>query len=423
MSESPHTAYLLVRDAAALAAATGAVAGMPLWLRTICGLQDAGVTRVVVVLPEGDAGWQPTADPRLTAEVAATAAPTPPAEGSALLLRGDVVYHRELLKAVARAARPDALIAATALVRPAHEGKITMPVALCAAPAPEVAGLLAEAGRTGLEAALEQREPAERVEVAGGFALPAGDRAAVRAAEKELVEALRKPIDGFMARHLNRHVSLFFTARLMYTGLTANHVSVFNMFLGVTAATLCAMGGYWFGAVAGIVLELQSILDGVDGELARLKYLRSRLGEWLDTLSDDFGTCLWLAGLTINLARGDAAWAPWVGCLGVAAMLAGQAGSYWLLLRVYQSGDLLAIKWDYDPRANAASGATQASGFVRFIYYMMKRDSFVTMFCVLALLGRLDVALLIGTGGAVGFLFKLIPFILRVRRAGLATRR
>ena len=57
------------------------------------------------------------------------------------------------------------------------------------------------------------------------------------------------------------------------------------------------------------------------------------------------------------------------------------------------------------------------------VYYMMKRDSFVTMFCVLALLGRLDVGLLIGSAGAVGFLFKLLPFILKVRRAGLATRR
>ena len=421
--ESPHTAYLLVRDAAALSAATGAVAGMPLWLRTVCGLQDAGVKRVVVVLPEAGQGWPPGTDPRLTAEVVATAVPTPPAEGAALLLRADVVFHRELFKAVAKAARPDGLVAASALVRPAREGQITMTVGLCAAPVAEVAALLADARDVGLEAALERREVAEAVEVKGGFALPAGDGAAVRAAEGELVEALRKPIDGFMARHLNRYVSLFFTARLMHTGLTANHVSYFNMALGVTAAAVCAQGGWLFGAIAGLILELQSILDGVDGELARLKYLRSRLGEWLDTLSDDFGTCMWLAGMTINLARGGSAWAPWVGAIGVAAMLAGQAGSYWLLLRVYHSGDLLAIKWDYDPRPNAASGATQASWFVRFVYYMMKRDSFVTMFCVLALLGRLDVGLLIGSAGAVGFLFKLLPFILKVRRAGLATRR
>jgi 1L-myo-inositol 1-phosphate cytidylyltransferase / CDP-L-myo-inositol myo-inositolphosphotransferase len=421
--ESPHTAYLLAHDAAALSAATSVVAGMPLWLRTVCGLQDASITHVVVVLPEGSEGWQAGADPRLTAQVVATAAPTPPAEGAALVLRADLVFHRDLFKAVAKAAREGGLVAASALVRPAREGKITMPVGMCVAPAAEVTALLADAREAGLEAALEKREVVQRVEVAGGFALPAGDPAAVRAAEKELVEALRKPIDGFMARHLNRYVSLFFTARLMHTGLTANHVSYFNMLLGVTAAVVCAQGGWLFGAIAGLILELQSILDGVDGELARLKYLRSRRGEWLDTLSDDFGTAFWLLGMTVNLARGGSVWAPWVGAVGVLCMLAGQAGSYWLLVRVYHSGDLLAIKWDYDPRANAASGATPANAFVRFVYYMMKRDSFVTMFCVLALLGRLDVALLIGTGGAVGFLFKLYPFIRRVRRTGVAARR
>jgi hypothetical protein len=96
-------------------------------------------------------------------------------------------------------------------------------------------------------------------------------------------------------------------------------------------------------------------------------------------------------------------------------MLLGQAGQYWLLVNVYHSGDLLAIKWDNDPRAGAAGGGVPANWFVRFVYYMMKRDSFVTMFCVLAILGRLDVALLIGSAGAVGFLFKLVPFVLRKR--------
>jgi phosphatidylglycerophosphate synthase len=423
MPESPRIAYLVIRDPAALDAASGAVAGMPLWLRTICGLQDAGIRRVLLVLPDGAEGWRPGPDPRLSADVTVTTAGRAPAAGgAALVLRGDLVYHRDLLKAVAGGARVDAVVAARALVRPAREGAITTTVGLCAAPAEEVAGLLAEAGSEGLEAALERRGVVGTVEVKGGFALPASDRASVAAAEGELVEALRKPIDGFMARHLNRYVSLFLTSRLMHTGLTANHVSYFNMALGVTAAVVCAGGGWLLGAIAGLILELQSILDGVDGELARLKYLRSRLGEWLDTLSDDFGTCLWLAGMTINLARGGATWAPWVGAIGVAAMLAGQAGSYWLLVRVYHSGDLLAIKWDYDPRANASSGAAPANWFVRFIYYMMKRDSFVTMFCVLALLGRLDVGLLIGTAGAVGFLFKLFPFIARVRRTGQARR-
>jgi hypothetical protein len=213
MPDSPRTAYLLIRDAAALAAAAGAVAGMPLWLRTICGLQDAGVKRVVAIVPDDSRGWRPAADPRLSAEiVVATAAAVPPAEGRTLVVRGDLVFHRDLFKAVANA-RADGLVVAAAFVRPAREGAITATVGLCAAPAAEVAGLLVDAGRDGLEAALELRTDAERVEVKGGFALPPSNPAALRDAEKELVEALRKPIDGFMARHLNRHVSLFFTAR------------------------------------------------------------------------------------------------------------------------------------------------------------------------------------------------------------------
>ena len=42
------------------------------------------------------------------------------------------------------------------------------------------------------------------------------------------------------------------------------------------------------GAVLGsLLVQLQSILDGCDGEIARLKFKSSKVGEWLDNILDD----------------------------------------------------------------------------------------------------------------------------------------
>jgi len=108
-------------------------------------------------------------------------------------------------------------------------------------------------------------------------------------ANKRLWHLVEKPRDGVVSRLVNRKISGFITRRICSWGVRPNHVTLFNLFLSALAACLMAAGHLLAG---GIAAQLYSIVDGVDGELARLKHQGSWFGGWLDNLTDRL--CDWM---------------------------------------------------------------------------------------------------------------------------------
>ena len=64
------------------------------------------------------------------------------------------------------------------------------------------------------------------------------------------------------------------------------------------AAGLLALGGYLALLLGGFLAQFASIVDGCDGEVARLKFQTSRYGGWLDAVLDRYADALLLFGLT-----------------------------------------------------------------------------------------------------------------------------
>ncbi len=82
-----------------------------------------------------------------------------------------------------------------------------------------------------------------------------------------------------------RRVSIYLTALLAPTKVTANHVSVVGAVVGLCACALIALGAP-AAQVAGIALvHLYAVLDSVDGELARLRQTFSLKGLFIEDLS------------------------------------------------------------------------------------------------------------------------------------------
>ena len=107
------------------------------------------------------------------------------------------------------------------------------------------------------------------------------------AAEAWLLRSLIKPTEGFMSRHFERRISLALTRRLCTTRVTPNAMTLVSLAVGLAGAPffLSSAPGY---QLAGALLFLtHSILDGCDGELARLKFLESRWGAVLDMGGDN----------------------------------------------------------------------------------------------------------------------------------------
>jgi phosphatidylglycerophosphate synthase len=122
------------------------------------------------------------------------------------------------------------------------------------------------------------------------------------AAEAKLDSWLVKPTDGVFAR-MNRRISVPISRQLIKFPITPNMVSLFTLGVGVASAAFFACGGYW-NVLAGAVLSVwASILDGCDGEVARLKLLESDFGCWLETICDYLYYLLIFGAMTIGLIR------------------------------------------------------------------------------------------------------------------------
>src|SRR5690606_25641011 len=93
------------------------------------------------------------------------------------------------------------------------------------------------------------------------------DGASRRRAVRQLFEACRKPVDGLVSRHINRRVSLFVSRLLVDTPVTPNMMTVATFGVALVAAAFAAQGGYVPLLIAGTLMQLNSILDGCDGEL------------------------------------------------------------------------------------------------------------------------------------------------------------
>jgi hypothetical protein len=122
-------------------------------------------------------------------------------------------------------------------------------------------------------------------------------------ADRILFRSLGKETDGFMARHVDRHISRAMSRLLARTSVTPNQVSIGVLIVGLLGAWgLTHPTTDWRLAGAALFL-LSSILDGVDGEIARLKFLESRLGGRLDLIVDNVIHVALFGGIGVGLYR------------------------------------------------------------------------------------------------------------------------
>jgi phosphatidylglycerophosphate synthase len=147
-------------------------------------------------------------------------------------------------------------------------------------------------------------------------------------ADTTMRRATFKETDATLAR-FNRRVSLPISIALLRTPVTANMMSLFVLGLGLLSAWLFSRGEYLAGVAGGLLSLAASILDGCDGEIARLKYQESALGCWLETIGDYSYYLAIFVGLTIGAVRqtGMNLFYP-VGAVG----LAGTVLSFMLLI-------------------------------------------------------------------------------------------
>jgi phosphatidylglycerophosphate synthase len=153
-------------------------------------------------------------------------------------------------------------------------------------------------------------------------------------AETRLLRGLVKPQDGILTRLISRKISLAATRRLARTRVTPNAMTL-------VCATLGLLGAWSFTSPAlprqiagGVLFLLHSILDGCDGELARLKFQESRLGGVLDFWCDNLVHVAVFSAFAIawRTASGES-WPLLLGALAVASTALSAGFIYFYAMR------------------------------------------------------------------------------------------
>jgi 1L-myo-inositol 1-phosphate cytidylyltransferase / CDP-L-myo-inositol myo-inositolphosphotransferase len=302
---------LVVLPAAAGAAAPPPdtmIAGLPLLRRIVLAAGRAGFDRVLV---------HPRAcpEPRLLEGTGATLLgpdSTSGAPGRLVLLPVNVLPQARWLRGL----REMTLEPGTPAIDPS--GAATVDGA-------EGGALLRSAG-TGapdLIAELARRRPriAPDGDPSGRFALVGSD--GTKAAEDWLLQSLIKDTEGFMSRHVERRISLALTRRLVGTSITPNAMTLVSLAVGLLGAPFFLSVDPLHQVVGSLLFLTHSILDGCDGELARLKFLESPAGARLDFWGDNLVHVAVFTSMAIGWSvAADAAWPLLLGALAVSGTAA-----------------------------------------------------------------------------------------------------
>ena len=139
------------------------------------------------------------------------------------------------------------------------------------------------------------------ININGQFWIDVDDPEAFRRAENALLASLRgKTNDGPIARLLNRPLSIRISRRLVNYPITPNQISLYSFLFSILAAGLLSLDSYSALFLGGIFAQFASVIDGCDGEVARLKFQTSDYGKWLDAVLDRYADAFLLFGLTLH---------------------------------------------------------------------------------------------------------------------------
>jgi CDP-L-myo-inositol myo-inositolphosphotransferase len=144
---------------------------------------------------------------------------------------------------------------------------------------------------------LAQRHKMRYMPLGDNFWIDVDDKTDRRNAELLICNKLKKDTDGPVSRILNRPISLRISKLLLKTGITPNQISIISTVIGLVGASFFFSGEYFYLILGGILIHIHSIVDGCDGEVARLKLRQTKYGGWLDAVLDRYVDAAIIFGL------------------------------------------------------------------------------------------------------------------------------
>ena len=111
-------------------------------------------------------------------------------------------------------------------------------------------------------------------------------------------EYIIKNTGGFIAQKINKRISIPISLLLARTRIHPNYLTFVNMIIGISASVCLLFNSYWLTVLGGFLFQTASVMDGVDGEVAKFTFKVSKIGGWLDTIGDNLTLILFITVLS-----------------------------------------------------------------------------------------------------------------------------
>ena len=171
-------------------------------------------------------------------------------------------------------------------------------------------------------------------------------------AVRRILLATAKPSDGVISRWINRPISQRISAALLLLlpGIRPTHMTLAVAAVAVVMVLALLTGGAAGLVWGGVLFQVASVLDGVDGELARATYRSSEGGAALDTRVDMLTNIGYFVGVAVALTRLYGGHQAIVGGAAVLFALTGLTVTAWLSKRLDRPGSFDVVKLYYRER-------------------------------------------------------------------------
>jgi phosphatidylglycerophosphate synthase len=218
-------------------------------------------------------------------------------------------------------------------------------------------------------------------------------------AEKSLSEAIRHRTDGPIARFINKRISLPISLVLSKLWISPNTITTLNIIIGVFSGVFVADGHRYPVILLGAALfQLASIIDGCDGEVAKLTFRCSKFGQYADTLCDNLSLGSFLTGLIAGYWRHTHS--PVAFYVGAVLITTTAITLFWMiryLKRNTKSASLITFDKQYLQKLDEKPRWLLT--FIKYGKYTLKKDMFSFAFLCFAVFGMLYLWLFIAAFG------------------------
>lgn len=218
------------------------------------------------------------------------------------------------------------------------------------------------------------------------------DKRTAKSAGWGMLKRLRMRPGGLVAQFLNRPISILISRLLSTSPITPNQATFIAFAIGLTGVAFVFYGEYWSAVLGTLLLHINSVLDGVDGELAILRHQKSEFGSYLDSICDEILNALILVASGVYLA--NAGWWPGYLYFGIAS---GSVSFFYALIHWHcrlKHGLGFYWWWDaYKPRKKVQRETTAFSYFKK----LFTKDALLLFFFIAAIFNIMHLILWVST--------------------------